>query len=541
MKKEFNLLLIVPKYNPTEKKDYTYWFPISIGYVISILKKNGYSIDCLNLNHLEGQIKNNINNCLDKQKYDFVLTGGMAIDYACIKLILETAKNHSTKPKTILGGMIITTEIELIFKDLKPDFGIIGEAEETLTELFKFLEKNKDLKKVAGIVYEENGQMIFTGKRKQKLKLDDLPFPDFEAMGYMEYLENTKPSFSYWNSIFDYTRMYNLVGSRSCPFNCTFCYHYDNYRARSLDNVMEEIEFAINKFNINLVFVNDECLSLDKEKLIEFCDRISELRKKRNIDLKWWGNLKVEVVDDSILKKMKNSGCFVVGYGLESYSDKVLKSMDKKITPEQIKLAIRKAFENKLSVQGSFIFGDIVETLETAEETLNYWKDNCKGQVHLSFIKPYPYSALYKYCIEKEIIKDRLKFIRDLNDFTDVYENMTSLTDKEFYNLRKKVLSYLSKYREVVSPLSINKTGDDIYELEAKCPFCGKINYYKNFKIENKFFFGFLVLCKDCLMKYYVINKIKGFFFKHYDIFRDLRDKRNSILKRVYDLKQNLS
>jgi anaerobic magnesium-protoporphyrin IX monomethyl ester cyclase len=541
MEKEFNLLLIVPKYETTEKKDYTYWFPLSLGYVVASLKKNGYKVDCLNLNHFDGKIKNNINAWLDKKKYDFVLTGGMVMNYAPVKLVIDTAKSHCSQPKIILGGTIITATMEIIFKDLKPDFGIIGEAEETLIELFKSLENNKDLKKVAGIVYLENGEMIFTGKRTPKLKLDDLPFPDYGAIGYDEFLENTKPSYSYWHSIFDYPRMYNLIGSRSCPFSCTFCWHYGNYRERSIKNIMEEIEHAIDRFNINLVFVNDECISLNKKRLIEFCDSIAKLRKRKNIDLRWIGNLRVEVVDEPTLKKMKDAGCYITGYGLESYSDKVLKSMNKKITPEQIKSAIKMTMDYKMSIQGSFIFGDPAETFETADETLNYWRDYCEGQAHLSFVKPFPHSAIYQYCLDKGIIKDRLKHIVNINDYVDVYENMTSLTDKEFNNLRKKVSSYLTKYRKLVHPLSVNKSGDGTYELDAECPYCKKINCYKNFKIENRFFFGYLVLCRDCMMKYYVVNNIKGVFFKHYDIFRDMRDKYYSVYKKVFDIKQNLS
>ena len=539
MRNNPNLLLIIPKYTLTTKKNYDYWVPIGFGYVLSILRKNGYDFDCLNLNHLDGVLKDNIKNYLEKKKYDFIITGGMAIDYDSIKIIIDAVGEHKTKPKVILGGMIITPEPKVIFEALRPDFGLIGEAEETIIELLNCLKSQKDLSKIDGLIYRQNNKLFINKKRVPKASLDSIPFPDFESMGYNEFLKNCYPSLSCFYSIIDNPRVYSILGSRSCPFQCTFCYHYNNYRERSIKNIMKEVEFAVKRYDANLIMFFDECLSVTKERLFDFCDKIIELKNKLGRDLKWYAALRVDAVDEPVLKKMKEAGCFMVGYGLESYNLSVLNSMNKKITPEQIDKALKMTMANKIAVQGSFIFGDIVENLDTANETLEYWKNNCKGQLHLTFIRPFPNSKIYQYCLEKGIIRDKLAFMKNLNDITDVYENMTSLNDKDFLSLRKKVLEYLEKYRVVVSPLSMEKNGDT-YSLKAKCPFCGEINKYSNFKIDKKFFFGFMVLCRSCLLRYYIFSRIKGFLFKHYSITKDLRDKRDKIIRNFREIKQKI-
>ena len=176
------ILLVIPKYNPEDKVNYNYHFPLGLAYISAILKKSGYKVDCLNLNHLEGSIKDVLNKKLDSQLYSFVCTGGNTLTYSIIETILNAAKNHKSKPKTIIGGPIITSEPEIIFKALTPDFGVIGEGEETIIELLKSIEKNKELNKVQGIICKEGDNIIITPKRKSIANLDSLPWPDFDGL-----------------------------------------------------------------------------------------------------------------------------------------------------------------------------------------------------------------------------------------------------------------------------------------------------------------------------------------------------------------------
>ena len=116
-----------------------------------------------------------------------------------------------------------------------------------------------------------------------------------------------------------------------------------------------------------------------KKRLLEFCDGIKKLKSEISWDLKWSPQLTVHSVDGDLLKIMKEAGCELISYGFESFSPIVLKSMGKPITPQQIDNAIKETLKAKIAIQANFIFGDIAETKETAEETLNYWKNHCKG------------------------------------------------------------------------------------------------------------------------------------------------------------------
>ncbi|MDO8516834.1 MAG: radical SAM protein, partial [Nanoarchaeota archaeon] len=378
---KYKILIIVPRYSFSDKKDYCYTFLMGLAYILAVLKKNGYETDCLNLNHYDGPIKETVNKALNKKDYDFIGIG----DSITSKNIIQIIKEHKSTPKVILGGIVTTTLPELCFNDLNPDFGVIGEGEETIIELLDSLEKNKNIEKVNGIIYKENKKLIITEKRNANKDLNRIPFPELESMEFKEYLDNSKADI-----FLDYPRNYCILGSRSCPFQCTFCCHdiYNTYRTRTMDNIMEELDLMVKKYKINLISIYDDCFAIDKKRLEEFCKRITKLRKEISWELKWKVQITVINVNTEILKMMKDAGCICISYGFESYSSDILKSMKKNITPEQIDYAFKETLKASIAIEANFIFGDIAETTETAKITLDYWKNNANGQINLIFIIP---------------------------------------------------------------------------------------------------------------------------------------------------------
>ena len=395
------ILIVVPRYIFTNKINYEYTFPLGLGYISSVMKQAGHKVDCLNLNHSDGTTEDLLNRALDKKNYNIVCSGHMGMGYTIIEKIIKTSKIHSSKPKVIIGGAIVTAESKLMFESLKPDFAVIGEGEKTIIELLDCLEKNKSIEDVKGIIYWNNRKPKFTEPREPIGDLNSLPFPDYEGLGFREKIDNTN-----FFEIFDYPRDCSILASRGCPFQCTFCYHClgPKYRTRSIKNIMEEIEQAIKKYKINHINIEDDLFSINKERLYEFCKEIKKLIKEVPWELKWTCQLSVIDVDDKIIKTLKDAGCYSISYGFESYSPKVLKSMKKPITPQQIDKAIKLTLKHGLDIKGGFIFGDRAETKETAKTTLDYFK-KIRGKVNLDFIQPYPGSEIYKHCVKKGIIK----------------------------------------------------------------------------------------------------------------------------------------
>lgn len=522
------ILLVVPRYvytNLGTDVNYNYAFPIGLGYISAVLKKEGYDVDCINLNHLHGTVKDIINKKLDNTKYDFVCSGHMGLGYAVIDLIINTVHAHSSNPQVIIGGALITAEAPLMAKSLKFDYGVLGEGEETIIELLKCLEKKKDLSKVDGICYrDKEGKPIFTKPRKLIEDLDSLPFPDYESLGLKEQLDHMNSNDVFYCYL-DKPRCYQLLGSRSCPFQCTFCYHSigSKYRERSIKNIIQEIKQAVEKYNINCISINDDLFAANKDRLKEFCREIKKI-KKQVPELVWHVSLWVSTVDKEILELMKDAGCWYIGFGFESYSSTVLRSMKKGITPAQIDRAVKLCREVSIATIGGFIFGDPVETRETAKVTINYWKKNCSGMVKLFFIHPYPGSEIFNYCIKKGIIQDKLDYIKNKIHHTNIV-NMTSLSEKEFKNLVSEIWEAKAKYEKYIVPSKIKRTKNKIYNLRLKCPHCSFVTDYNNIFIYNKNYFTTECICRRCSKRFFIVSKLYKFTIDHYVKLDFLRKK----------------
>ena len=530
------ILLIVPRYNLTDKKNYNYTFPLGLAYIASVIQKAGYDIDCLNLNHLDGNVEDLVNIALSEKKYDVVCSGHIGIGHNAIKKIISACKLHKTSPKVITGGPLITSEPKLMFKSLNPDFGVIGEGEVTILELIKSLEMKKQVGDVNGIIYWNNKkEMVITPPRKGIDNIDSLPFPNFDLLGFSEYLDNQDSTGSPY-SLFDFPRPLPILCSRGCPFQCTFCYHSlgTKYRSRSVDNIIKEIKYSINKYKINFLFIYDDLFAINKERLYDFCKKIKKVFKEVPWECKWCCQLSVQKVDDKLLTTLKEAGCGAISYGFESYSPIVLKSMKKPITPQQIDNAIKLTRKHRIITQGNFIFGDRAETKETARETLDYWKNNCDGQLQLFFIQPYPGTEIYEHCIRKGVIKDKLDFVENQMYNINWFNMTDSMTDKEILELKKEILKLRVTHSKYIVPLNVKK--DKInYSFEVKCPYCNNNLIYRNCKIDNLLYYILNIRCRKCSMTFFVVSSLYKLGMKYYHKLEFFRKTylsiRDSILK----------
>ena len=502
------ILIAVPRYSNELIENFDYMFPVGLSYIFASLKKANHNVEGLNLNHYSGRISDILASKLNKERYDLVCTGGNALCFFGLKEIIETVKKHSTKPKIILGGPILSTMPVPTFEEFGVDYGVVGEGEETIVELVESIAQNRSLKNVKGIIFKEGNQVAVTKKRDPVENLDSLPFPDYEGLEFRKHLDNVHSNFLLWTTILDKPRVYPLLASRGCPFQCTFCYHDSTYRKRSIENIISEISLAIDRYDINYIIIYDECLSLQKERIKRFCSEIKLLMNVKKKNIQWFCQTMVTVVDRELLKLLKDAGCALISYGFESFSPIVLRSMRKAITPNQIDFAFHETVKQKITVAATFIFGDIAETNETAKETLDWWVKNAQGQVRLDFVIPYPRSKLYEHCIEKGLVKNEVLFVRNrLGQYINITEKMS---DKDIEDLKRKISLYILKYCKYSVPAKYQLTSNSNYDLRVKCPFCNELIEYKNLNSKGiGLMFIFEVICRRCYRKFYVVSRLQ--------------------------------
>ena len=515
--------------NSTSRVD-NYTMPLGLAYIATYLKKHGKDVTVLNLNNKIGTIDDTLYREMQYEKYDVAILGGLSMYYPHLRNIITGVRKYSPSTKVVLGGGIFTAQPTTMFNLLEPDYGVVGEGERTVLELVQCLETNGNPFNVAGLVYKKDSYLQFTIEREPILDLDALPFPDYEPFGFRQMLDRNKlPDIGWAYDIVDEPRPYPILASRSCPFNCTFCFHPlgKRYRQRSIDNIMEEIKLNVTKYNINIINLYDELFSNDRNRVLEFCTKFKAYSETLPNKLWFSCNCRVDTTTGEMLVAMKDAGAYLLSFGLESYSPTVLKSMKKHTTPEQITRVVHLLRETGIGLLGGFIFGDIAETKETATETLNFIKKNRKllgAGVSFVFIIPFQGTPLYKQCVYYGKIPSETAFIEDrARNWFKYLEpmNMTSLSTKEFEELKEEVF----KLHTVSDVYTVPKKewvsfGDfpPLYKhtILVRCPWCGEFSMLKNIP-SPKGFETRNVGCRVCHYRFHIVSRwypIKKFIIR---------------------------
>ena len=478
---------------PDLKENGTYHFPIGIAYVSSYLKAKGYDITAFNANHYPPE---RLKEVLAQGDFGLVATGGLFVHTAVIKAFVDRVREHSPGSKLVLGGALAAGDPEFVLDVFKADGLVLGEGEVSMAALIKAMIEGRGMEEVPGVAFRKDGKLICTPAAPLIEPLDQLPLPDYEGFEFGHYLDHHAISERKFLVVGKERarRTGYVVSSRDCACKCTFCFRMfgGKFRLRSLDNLMQEIRYLRDTYQINELNVMDEMFAADKKRVMEFCRLIKPL------DMAWVCQLRVNVVDDEMLRQMKEAGCHLIGYGFESGSLDVLKSMRKGITPRQIDAAIQATFNAKITIQGNFIFGDPAEDLRTLDETIRFTRKFSKLFIGYGHIIPYPGTVLYHDLVRKGAITDRWEFF--LNPGGRVY-NMTGLSDVDFSYLRRKVfIEKLLRYDHACGKIrTFRKIGPGVYDLSIRCQHCRTVNHfgaYDRGTHKGKYF-----ICKECCQR----------------------------------------
>jgi len=209
------------------------------------------------------------------------------------------------------------------------DIVAVGEGEETILELAEYFLKKKELKEIDGIVFKnEKGVTHFTKPRKLITDLDRISFPDFESFPIEHYSGSPDPNS---NPVF-----WSVFSSRGCPYNCIFCSSHNvfgrTYRARSPENVFKEIEQLAEKFGAEAFAFQDDEAFINKKRIIEFCNLV----KKSKYPLRFSARLRIDSLDEEMLRTMKESGFKRLAFGIESFNDETLEKINKKYNVKKV-------------------------------------------------------------------------------------------------------------------------------------------------------------------------------------------------------------
>ena len=358
--------------------------PLGLLYVAAALKKAGFGVEVKDA-FAEEMGWDAFAAYIREQKPDVTGIGGMSPVIDTSFKAAAIARPHTGA--IIMGGPHVSLYREKIFDQCPEiDYGVIGEGDLTTPALLQAIERGNPLRDVAGII----GRGIPYRERQPIADINDLPFPDRSLIDNHRY----RYPFS------RYRPLTTLFTSRGCPYGCTFCDKStfgSNWRARSADNVLAELDEIVSAYGIRSLIFYDDLFTLKKERVAAICEGIL----KRGYKLEWKCEGRVNLADLEMMKLMKRAGCSMIAYGVESGNQHGLDYLNKKTTPDQAITAFDLTHRAGIKTMAYFILGIPVETYEDEPKTIALAKRINATYAQFSILSPYYGTKIYEEAVQK--------------------------------------------------------------------------------------------------------------------------------------------
>ncbi len=320
--------------------------------------------------------------------------------------------------KVIMGGPDVTYNCDN-YLHFGADFLVIGEGEQTLTELSKALICESDFTAISGIAFLEGNNLIQTEARVKIKDMNQLPVPDREAIDLSLYLNAWKE--------FHGTNTLNISTQRGCPYTCKWCstaVYGKSYRRRSPELVVQEIKGLIENYKPDSLWFVDDVFTVNHKWLRELHQEF----KKHQIVIPFEIITRAERLNDEVLQMLKEMGCSKIWIGAESGSQRIINEMDRRVDIDLVRDMIIRTKEFGIATGTFIMVGYPTETKEDIDLTVNYLKKADPDSFTITVAYPIKGTGLYNQ-IEDQIIQKP-----DWNKSTDRDIDFKRTYPRKFYN-----------------------------------------------------------------------------------------------------------
>ena len=415
------IILVLPKF-----ETHIITPPLGIGYLASALKERGHEVillDCV----LKEIGPKDFGEILQKEKPDVVGVSAMTTYYFESKKYIKEAKRKNII--TIMGGPHVTALPEEVLKDPNVDFITIGEADQTIQKLIEAIEGKKDYKKIPGIGFKKNNQIIINPRAELIKDLDSIPIPAWNLMDPRKY--PIAPHGAFCKKF----PVAAITTTRGCPFNCSFCASkkiwMQRLRYRTPQKVVDEIELLNKKYGVKEIHFEDDNFTSNREHAMEVCKEI--IKRKLNIVWACPNGVRIDRLDEELLKYMKKSGCYLLAFGIESGDQEIVNKMNKHLDLSKVPKILELVKKSGIATWGFFILGLPGETMKSATKTINFAKNNKFDRAQFCIFTPLPGSDLFT-----EWAKGKKNFKWEKFNFFNIVYSSKELPVDKLKKLHKK-------------------------------------------------------------------------------------------------------
>lgn len=455
-----------------------YVFPMSYAYLAGYLREKEEPVEVLFRPKNRSEWKEFVESIIRKKPV-IVALGGLFPELEEIREWIELFSLEKRNFPIVIGGQMVSPTPDLSMERTKADFGVIGEGEIILHELVLALRTCSDITKIGGLIIRTNNGILKTGPGNiiedlsllPKIPFDLFPQEDWLPIGEW-YARNI--SQVHWH----YTdRVIPVHGGRGCPYRCNFCYHHSKPRYRQIPDMISESKDALIAYQGNFLYFGDDLVISTPERAKQLVEELS----KNKLDVSYSISTRFDILaklDDDLLTQIKKSGCRIMGLGVESGSDRILKIIGKNCTSEDIITQLKRLKDVGILPTVSIMVGQYTETIEDVEQSIKLMQTVVRENPQINFAftitTPFPGSRLYELIFKKGLLQNEKEYYNRyffggsrVGDW-DQIANMSAMSDDEvikMYNLIGKI--YREEKRSALGYKVI--IFDFFYRILCKC------------------------------------------------------------------------
>jgi magnesium-protoporphyrin IX monomethyl ester (oxidative) cyclase len=474
MNKETKVLLLHPPITLKKEDVSTFGFypPLGLGYIASVLLKDNYTVDVFDIlvegkDHIEdvgngmvrlGLSREKIKEVLETKKPTIVGLTNSFFSFSDDSGRLAQIVREVLPDAFIIIGGAATTEVKRMLSNNVIDCVIVGEAEYIFRDLVSCVSQGnlEKARKITGTVWHVGKEIITNPERELIQDLDSIPFPAYHLLDLEKYI---------WQKHANYRAcmrwpVAHMVTSRGCVYNCIFCSttrYFQKFRARSIENVVEEMKLLIREYGIREFHFHDDYFMSNKKRIEKFCTMI--IHEKMNITWQVSQGINIPHVDEELLELMQRSGMYRVGFPIESGCPETLKYMRKPMQLDKALRLIKKANELGLYTFGCFLIGFPEETKEQIQQTIDFIMASGLDYPKISIVQPHYGTDLFSVYQQLGLLDKETGNIKHGSTYFHTTYNTKYLKASELNAVRMQALTQFGKQRMIhmLTPTGIKR------------------------------------------------------------------------------------
>jgi anaerobic magnesium-protoporphyrin IX monomethyl ester cyclase len=362
---------------------------------------------------------------------DVVGISALTHESDAVSWIAECVKRVNVQTPVLLGGPHATAYPEKAIQIPGVDYLVVGEGEITAGQLLERLLNQRDVSDIKGIVYKKDDRIVSTDRGNFIEDLNDLPMPAYDLIpieAYGNFARMSRTGLGSYMCIFS---------SRGCPYHCIYCHNIFGkvFRCRSAENLFNEIKHLYDTYKIRDFEIMDDIFNLDRQRLIDFCDRI--IHSGMKVTFAFPNGLRCDILDELQLSKLRQAGTVFIAFAIETGSPRLQKLIKKNIQLDKIKQNIEIAHSLRIHTHGFFMIGFPGETLQEMRMTVDFLVSSKLHTFGMFAVMPFENTELAALAAKM----GRLP----VNDFSMNYHskefvNLTDVPSAEVNRIRRQAL-----------------------------------------------------------------------------------------------------